>query len=65
LQALDLEPAACEKFAERLTWEACARMFLEHVTEGARASREKRMRKDRLKALFANVRARRTNKAAA
>ena len=46
-------------FAERLTWRACAQTFLEHVTEGARTWREKRTRKERLKALFSNARQRR------
>jgi glycosyltransferase involved in cell wall biosynthesis len=59
LGALELDRAACRAFAERLTWQACARTFLEHVTEGARVWREKRTRKERLKTLFANARARR------
>ena len=68
LGALELDRADCRAFAERLTWEACARTFLELVTEGARSWREKRTRKERLKTLFATARARarrRGDKAAA
>ena len=64
LGALELDRAACRDFAERLTWKACAQTFLDHVTEGARAWREKRTRKERLKTLFANARARREKRAA-
>lgn len=59
LGALELDRAACRAFAERLTWQACAQTFLDHVTEGARAWREKRTRKERLKTLFASARQRR------
>jgi glycosyltransferase involved in cell wall biosynthesis len=59
LEALDIDREACREFAERLTWRACAQTFLEHVTEGARAWREKRTRKERLKTLFDNARQRR------
>jgi glycosyltransferase involved in cell wall biosynthesis len=45
LEALELDRAACREFAERLTWQACAQTFLDHVTEGARAWREKKPRK--------------------
>jgi glycosyltransferase involved in cell wall biosynthesis len=65
LGALELDRAACRDFAERLTWQACARTFLEHVTEGARVWREKRSRKERLRTLFLNARQRARNKAAA
>ncbi len=56
LGALELDRAACRAFAETLTWEACARTFLEHVTEGARAWREKKSRAERLKTLFLRAR---------
>jgi glycosyltransferase involved in cell wall biosynthesis len=56
LQALELDRDACRAFAERLTWQACARTFVEHVTEGARAWREKRSRAERLKKLFLSAR---------
>jgi glycosyltransferase involved in cell wall biosynthesis len=59
LAALELDRAACRDFAERLTWRACAQTFLDHVTEGARAWREKRTRKERLKTLFDSARQRR------
>jgi glycosyltransferase involved in cell wall biosynthesis len=59
LGALELDRAACRDFAERLTWQACAQTFLDHVTEGARAWRNKRTRKERLKTLFDNARQRR------
>ena len=59
LQALELDGAACRAFAERLTWQACAQTFLDHVTEGARAWREKKTRKERLKMLFDSARQRR------
>lgn len=59
LEALELERADCRAFAERLTWAACAQTFLDHVTEGARAWREKRTRKERLKTLFDNARQKR------
>jgi glycosyltransferase involved in cell wall biosynthesis len=59
LEALELDRAACRDFAERLTWRACAQTFLDHVTEGARAWREKRTRKERLKTLFDSARQRR------
>jgi glycosyltransferase involved in cell wall biosynthesis len=65
LGALELDRGACRDFAEKLTWEACARTFLEHVTEGARVWREKRSRKERLRTLFINARQRARNKAAA
>ena len=55
----DLSQRGGRGFAERLTWQACAQTFLEHVTEGARAWREKKTRKERLKTLFANARQRR------
>jgi len=42
LGALELSRADCRAFAERMTWRNSARIFLEHVTEGARAWREKR-----------------------
>jgi glycosyltransferase involved in cell wall biosynthesis len=58
LEALELDRVSCRDFAERLTWRACAQTFLDHVTEGARAWREKRTRKERLKTLFAAARAR-------
>ena len=58
LGGLELDRAACRDFAERLTWKACAQTFLDLVTEGARAWREKRTRKERLKTLFASARAR-------
>ncbi|MDO9412275.1 MAG: glycosyltransferase family 1 protein [Pseudolabrys sp.] len=45
LDALELDRGACRAFAERLTWQACARTFVEHVTEGARAWREKKPRR--------------------
>jgi glycosyltransferase involved in cell wall biosynthesis len=45
LGALELDRAACRDFAERLTWQACAQTFLDHVTEGARAWREKKPKK--------------------
>lgn len=57
LEALELDRVACREFAERLTWQACAQTFLDLVTEGARAWREKRTRKERLKTLFASARA--------
>ena len=58
LDALELDRASCRDFAARLTWQACARTFLEHVTEGARAWREKRTRAERLRSLFASARSR-------
>ncbi len=58
LGALELDRAACRDFAEKLTWRACAQSFLDLVTEGARAWREKRTRKERLKTLFAAARSR-------
>lgn len=58
LDALELDRAACRDFAARLTWQACAQTFLDLVTEGARAWREKRTRAERLKTLFANARSR-------
>ena len=54
--ALELDRTACRAFAEALTWQACARTFLELVTEGARAWREKKSRAERLRTLFANAR---------
>jgi glycosyltransferase involved in cell wall biosynthesis len=63
LEALELDRGACREFAERLTWRACAQTFLEHVTEGARAWREKRTRKERLKTLFDSARQRRQSAA--
>ncbi|MDO8874726.1 MAG: glycosyltransferase family 1 protein [Pseudolabrys sp.] len=56
LEALELDRAACRAFAEGLTWEACARTFIQHVTEGARAWREKKSRAERLKTLFLSAR---------
>jgi len=32
---------ACRDFALRQTWQASARIFLQHVTEGAKAWRDK------------------------
>jgi glycosyltransferase involved in cell wall biosynthesis len=58
LGALELDRGTCRDFAERLTWEACARTFLEHVTEGARAWREKKSRAERLRKLFVSARER-------
>ena len=63
LEALELDRGACRDFAERLTWRACAQTFLDHVTEGARAWREKRTRKERLKTLFDSARQRRQSAA--
>ncbi len=45
LGALECSREACRQFAQALTWEACARTFLEHVTESARAWREKKPRR--------------------
>lgn len=45
LGALECSRAACCQFAQALTWEACARTFLVHVTESARVWREKKPRK--------------------
>ncbi len=59
LEALELDRGDCRAFAEKLTWQACAQTFLDHVTEGARTWREKRTRKERLKTLFSNARHRR------
>ena len=47
LEALELSRDDCRDFALGMTWEKSARLFLEHVTEGARAWRDK---KDRLAA---------------
>lgn len=44
LEALELDRAACRAFAQGLSWAACARTFLQHVTEGARAWRERKPR---------------------
>jgi glycosyltransferase involved in cell wall biosynthesis len=40
LQALECSPADCRAFALGMTWEASARIFIEHVTEAARAARK-------------------------
>jgi len=40
----------CRDFALRLTWQASAQTFLKHVTEGARAWREKASRERARKA---------------
>ncbi|HEY0223634.1 MAG TPA: glycosyltransferase family 1 protein [Pseudolabrys sp.] len=45
LGALECSRDGCREFALGLTWAASARTFLTHVTEGARAWREKRPRK--------------------
>lgn len=45
LGALECSREECRAFAERMTWQNSARIFLEHVTEGARVWREKRPRK--------------------
>jgi 1,2-diacylglycerol 3-alpha-glucosyltransferase/glucuronosyltransferase len=45
LRALELDRGDCRAFAEMLTWEACARTFVQHVTEGARAWHEKKPKK--------------------
>jgi glycosyltransferase involved in cell wall biosynthesis len=45
LAALECSREECRAFAERLTWQNSARLFLQHVTEGARAWREKKWRK--------------------
>jgi glycosyltransferase involved in cell wall biosynthesis len=63
LDALGCSREECRAFAERLTWRACAQTFLDHVTEGARAWREKRTRKERLKTLFDSARQRRQSAA--
>ncbi len=47
LEALECSPADCRDFALRMTWQESARIFLQHVSEGARAWRGK---KDRLAA---------------
>ena len=47
LEALECSPQDCRDFALRMTWAASARIFLQHVSEGARAWRGK---KDRLAA---------------
>ncbi len=41
LGALECSREDCRDFALRMTWAASARIFLEHVTEGARAWRDK------------------------
>jgi hypothetical protein len=41
LSALECSREACRDFALRLTWQASARIFLLHVTEGAKAWRDK------------------------
>ena len=45
LAALECSRDECRAFAERLTWQNSARIFLQHVTEGARAWRDKKRRK--------------------
>jgi glycosyltransferase involved in cell wall biosynthesis len=40
LQALECSPANCRAFALGMTWEASAGIFIEHVTEAARAARK-------------------------
>jgi len=47
LEALECSPAGCRDFALRMTWQESARIFLQNVSEGARAWRGK---KDRLAA---------------
>jgi glycosyltransferase involved in cell wall biosynthesis len=39
LAALDRNRADCRAFAEKLTWEACARTFVRHVTEATQAAK--------------------------
>ncbi len=41
LSALECSRDDCRDFALRMTWQASARIFLKHVTEGARAWRDK------------------------
>jgi glycosyltransferase involved in cell wall biosynthesis len=41
LGALKCSRADCREFALSMTWQASARIFLKHVTEGARAWRDK------------------------
>ena len=45
LGALECSREDCRDFALGMTWQASARIFLQHVTEGARAWREKRPRR--------------------
>jgi glycosyltransferase involved in cell wall biosynthesis len=45
LAALECSREACRNFAGRLTWQNSARIFLQHVTEGARAWRDKKRHK--------------------
>ena len=42
LEALECSRLACREFALRLTWGESARIFIQHVTEGARAWRDRR-----------------------
>ena len=39
LEALECSPEDCRDFALGMTWEASARIFIEHVTEAAKAQR--------------------------
>ena len=39
LAALDRNRADCRAFAEKLTWEACARTFVRHVTEATQTAK--------------------------
>ncbi|MBI1203584.1 MAG: glycosyltransferase [Rhodopseudomonas sp.] len=39
LTALQIERGACRAFAEKLTWEACARTFVRHVTEATQGAK--------------------------
>lgn len=39
LAALQVERGACRAFAEKLTWEACARTFVRHVTEATQGAK--------------------------
>jgi glycosyltransferase involved in cell wall biosynthesis len=45
LAALESSREECRAFAERMTWQNSARIFLHHVTEGARTWRDKKRRK--------------------
>ena len=42
LEALECSRLACREFALKLTWGESARIFIQHVTEGARAWRDRR-----------------------
>ena len=39
LAALRIERGACRAFAEKLTWESCARTFVRHVTEATQGAK--------------------------